>query len=59
MSYEPAWRFWFFANDNDGHARRAVQYRPPGYPGIMRLQLMPPVFRGDVDPADFIGDDSR
>ena len=57
MSYELAWRFWFFANDNGGHARRAVQHRPPDYPGIMRLQLMLAVFRGDIDPGEFIGGD--
>jgi hypothetical protein len=40
MSYELAWRFWFFANDNGGRMRRAVQRRPPDYPGLTRLQLM-------------------
>jgi hypothetical protein len=45
MSYELAWRFWSFASDKDGRARRAVQHRPPDYPGIIRLQLMLAVLR--------------
>jgi hypothetical protein len=57
MSYELAWRFWFFANDNGGRMRRAVQRRPPDYPGLTRLQLMLAVLRGDVDPGEFIDDD--
>jgi hypothetical protein len=57
MSYELAGRFWSFANDKDGRARRAVQHRPPDYTGMMRLQLMLAVLRGDIDPGDFIDDD--
>ena len=54
MSYELAYRFWFFANDNGGQARRAVQRRPPDYPGLARLQVMLAVLRGDIDPDDFL-----
>jgi hypothetical protein len=54
MSFEFAWRFCSFANDNGGHPRRAVQYRPPDYPGLLRLEVMLAVARGDIDPADFL-----
>ena len=57
MSYELAWRFWFFASHNRERARRAVQHRPPDYPGVMRLQLILAVLRGDVDTGEFIDDD--
>ena len=57
MSYELTWRFWFFASDNGERARRAVQHRPPDYPGVMRFQLILAVLRGDIDPGEFIDGD--
>ena len=63
MSYELAWRFWFFANDNGGRMRRAVQRRPPDYPGLTRLQLMLAVCAATSIPANLLtttlGDDLR
>jgi hypothetical protein len=50
------WRVWFFANDKSGRARRAVQQRPSDYPGVIRLQLMLAVLRGD-NPGEFIDGD--
>ena len=56
MSYEFAWRFWFLANDNAGHPRRAAQYGPSDYPGLMRLHIVLAVLRGNIDLADLPDD---
>jgi hypothetical protein len=32
MSYEFAYRFWYFASDNGGRSRRVVQIQAPDYP---------------------------
>ena len=54
MSYPIAYRFWYFANDNGGQSRRAVQDKAPDYPGLARLPIMLAVMRNDIDRDDFI-----
>ena len=53
MSYELAYRFWFFANDNGGRSRRVVQHKPPDYPGVAHLEITLALLRGDIDLDDF------